>query len=60
MHVIEERRQILRDLLVSNQVLCIVSRIQLGDEVSACLVDVLDCLRESVVILLRIFETDWA
>ena len=60
MHIEQESGEVLRDFLVADEVLGVVSCVQLGDEVPASLIDVLDGIWELVILLLGVLETDWA
>ena len=58
-HVVQESGEIFWDLLISNEMLGIVSSVKLGDQVFACLVDVLDSFWEPVILFLSILEPNW-
>ena len=58
-HVVQESSEIFWDLLISNEMLGIVSSVKLGHQVFACLVDVLDSLWEPVILFLSILESNW-
>ena len=57
-HVIQEGGKIFGDLLISYEMLGIVSCVKLSDQVFACLVNVLDGLWEPVILFFRIFESN--
>ena len=58
-HVVQESGEIFWDLLISNEMLGIVSSVKLGHQVFACLVNVLDSLWEPVILFLSILESNW-
>ena len=57
-HIVQESGKIFGDLLISYEMLGIVSSVKLSDQVFACLVNFLDSLREPVILFFGIFESN--
>lgn len=49
-HVGEERREVLGDLLVADQMLCILTSVELTDELAASRINLLDSVREPFIV----------
>jgi len=57
-HVLEESGKVNWNLLVSNEILGIVTHVQLSDELSACLIDSHDGFRELEILFFGVLEAN--